>query len=179
MNTAFPRRLRATACQAAIGMTLILLALPLSLNAQQSFATLEEQMTGEQFQAAGLDKLSPQELASLNAWIRSRSLAALGSAPGVPSVSAATSGGSGISPPDIEDMEREPIVSRIKGNFAGWDGQTIFQLENGKIWAQVGKDKFFTEELVSPVVTIEPAMFGTWKLRIEGLDEDCKVERIQ
>ena len=161
-----------------VGLVIALTAIPASLHAQQSFATLEEQMTGEEFQAAGLEKLTPQELASLNAWIRSRSLAALGRTTSAASAVTAT-GGDGTAPPDIEDMEREPIVSRIKGTFAGWDGQTVFQLENGMIWSQVGKKKFFVEEVNNPVVTIEPALFGAWKLSVEGYDEDCKVERIQ
>jgi hypothetical protein len=44
---------------------------------------------------------------------------------------------------------------------------------------QADKDKFYTKEIKNPVVVIEPAMFGSWRLRIEGFDEDCKVKRIQ
>ena len=37
--------------------------------AQTAAPTLEERMSQAEFRAAGLDKLSPEELASLNAWI--------------------------------------------------------------------------------------------------------------
>jgi hypothetical protein len=79
----------------------------------------------------------------------------------------------------FQEMERKPIVSKINGKFSGWDGQTLFKLENGMIWAQSDNDKFYTESLDHPGVTIEPAMFGNWKLSIEGYDKQCKVERIE
>lgn len=154
---------------------LVLMAFSLPVAAQQGFASLEEQMTGQEFSSAGLEKLSAEELASLNAWIRSRSLATL-DGPRYTS-SAATS--QDFTRSDIENMEREPFTTRINGTFSGWDGQTVFKLENGMIWAQADKDKFFTVEEQSPMVTIEPAMFGDWKLTVEGHDESCRVERIQ
>ena len=152
------------------------LCLPVSLLAQQSFASLEEQMSGEEFEAAGLDKLTPDELAALNNWIRSRSLATL-DAPRYGTLPAMSSAdGSGES---IEDMERETIVSRLNGTFSGWDGQTVFRLENGQLWAQASRKKFYTQEIQNPLVTIEPSMFGGWRLSVQGLDQDVRVRRIQ
>lgn len=180
MNSGSFSHFHATARCAVIGLALLSLALPISLFAQQEFASLEEQMTGEEFRAAGLEKLSPDELATLNDWIRARSLATL-DAPRYStsgSLSAETGGGS-VEKPDIEEMPREPIVTRIVGSFSGWDGQTVFKLENGMIWTQADKDKFYTQEMQSPTVTIEPALFGAWKLSVEGYDKDCRVERIQ
>ena len=170
-NSCFSRAPRS----AFLGLILLVVSLPLA--AQQGFASLEEQMTGDEFTAAGLEKLSPQELASLNAWIRSRSLATLDG----PRYSAAPTSAASqdFSRSDIENMEREPFTTRINGPFAGWDGQTVFKLENGMIWAQADKDKFFTNEIQSPMVTIEPALFGDWKLSVEGYDKTCRVERIQ
>ncbi len=157
-------------------MTILAVCIPMALSAQESFASLEEQMTGEEFRAAGLEKLTPGELESLNAWIRSRSLATL-DAPRYGAT--ASTGPTPLSDADIEEMKREKIVSRINGKFSGWDGQTIFRLENGMIWAQDDKDKFYTQEIQNPTVTIEPTLFGGWKLSIEGFDEACDVERIQ
>ena len=79
-----------------------------------------------------------------------------------------------------EDKEdRTPIESRIVGKFNGWDGQTVFKLENGMIWVQADKDKFWVKETENPRVVIEPGMFGTWRLSIEGHNSECKVKRIQ
>ena len=152
-----------------------------ALAADEGFSSLEEQMTGQEFQAAGLDKLSPQELESLNGWIRRHSLATLDApAAGVAAVGAETQvqdrrGLKG----EKEKEDRTPISSRIVGRFSGWDGQTVFKLENGMIWAQADKDKFFTKEVEDPVVLIEPGMFGTWRLSVEGYNSNCRVERIQ
>jgi len=178
MKSGFFCRLTRTNRRLALGLAILTLSSSALVLAQQGFASLEEQMTGEQFQAAGLEKLTPQELASLNDWIRAHSLATLDAPRYQPSGSVPTGGGD-VGTPPIEEMERKPIVSKINGKFSGWDGQTLFKLENGMIWAQADNDKFYTESLDHPGVTIEPAMFGNWKLSIEGYDEQCKVERIQ
>jgi len=152
-----------------------------SLSAAEGFSSLEEQMTGKDFMAAGLNKLSPQELDALNAWIRAHSLATL-DAPvgGAAAVATTTPSGDqrGLKTSD-GDEDRTPITSRIDGRFSGWDGQTIFKLENGMIWEQVDKDKFYIKEVDNPVVIIEPSMFGRWHLSVEGHDAECRVERIQ
>lgn len=180
MNSDFFSRWRRTAGRARLALFLTALWVPAAVTAQQGFASLEEQMTGQEFRAAGLEKLTPEELAALNEWIRARSLATLDSPRHAPSGSVASSGGSDeYDPPDIDEMKREPIVTRINGTFSGWDGQTVFRLENGMIWAQADNDKFYTQELKNPTVTIEPALFGAWKLSVEGYDEECRVERIQ
>lgn len=156
------------------------LAIAVASAAEEGFSSLEEQMTGKEFAEAGLDKLTQTELDALNGWIRRHSLATLAAAPGSAATAAATQ-----SPAEDRrgfkdfDGDRSPITSRIVGKFSGWDGQTVFRLENGMIWAQSDKDKFYVKELENPVAIIEPGLFGSWKLHIEGHDSECRVERIQ
>lgn len=145
--------------------------------AQPAFSSLEEQMTGKEFDAAGLEKLTPEELEALNQWIRSRSLATLDEAR--PASPTGSGDGRGFENQKISEMDRSPITSRIIGKFSGWDGQTTFKLENGMIWEQADKDKFYIREVENPVVTIEPAAFKTWRLSVEGYSSTCRVERIQ
>lgn len=162
-------------------IALLSLATSLSLLAAEGFSSLEEQMTGKEYTAAGLDKLSQAELDALNAWIRRHSLATL-DAP------AASAGGSvaadktgdqrGIKTKSKEE-DRTEISSNLVGKFSGWDGKTVFKLENGMIWEQADKDKFFIREVENPAVIIKPAMFGTWRLSIVGHSSECRVERIQ
>lgn len=157
-------------------LTLFFFTLSGQLVAQQAFSTLEEQMTGKEFTASGLEKLSAEELAALNSWIRSRSLA---------TVSAGTAGtstasdGRGFENQNIRDMDRSTITSRLVGAFTGWDGQTTFKLENGMIWQQADKDKFYIKAVENPVVIIEPGVFKTWRLSVEGYESECRVERIE
>ena len=159
--------------------TILVLAGSSSAFGQQAFSSLEEQMTGADFKATGLEKLSPDELAALDNWLRAHSLATLDA----PAAGAATATGSGdargFETQKIADMDKTTITSRLVGKFSGWDGQTTFKLENGMIWQQSDKDKFYIKEIENPVVTIEPGAFGTWKLSVEGYSSKCKVERIQ
>jgi len=156
-------------------LTLLLFILSGQVVAQQAFSTLEEQMTGKEFTESGLEKLSEEELAALNRWIRSRSLATV--ATGTPG--SGTGDGRGFENQSIRDMDRSTITSRLVGSFTGWDGQTTFKLENGMIWQQADKDKFYIKAVQNPVVIIEPGVFKTWRLSVEGYESECRVERIE
>jgi hypothetical protein len=162
-------------------ITLLTLSISASLIAAEGFSSLEEQMSGKEFNAAGLDKLSQQELDALNAWIRGHSLATLDA----PAASAAATAGASTGgdrrgfKTTKADEDRTPITSRIVGRFSGWDGQTIFKLENGMIWAQADKDTFYIKKVQDAVAIIEPGMFGTWRLHVEGFNSECRVKRIQ
>lgn len=163
-----------------IFVALLLLSVSLSATAVDSFSSLEEQMTGKEFNAAGLEKLSPQELDELNAWIRKHSLATLAttSAKAGSTASTAAEDSRGLKS-EKGDEDTSTVSSKLIGKFSGWDGQTVFKLENGMIWAQKSKKKFYTDEIDSPEVTIKHGMFGRWRLHVEGIDEDVTVRRIQ
>jgi hypothetical protein len=157
---------------------LLSLTTTFSVLAAEGFSSVEEQMTGKEFSAAGLDQLSQTELDSLNEWIRRHSLATLAST-NSDTKAAETVEDNGGSKTKNDDEERSTITSTIVGKFTGWDGQTTFKLDNGMIWAQADKDKFHTKEIKNPTVTIEPGMFGSWRLSVADFDENCKVKRIQ
>lgn len=72
----------------ALGLALAL-ALSTSSAAAQSTgdAPLQQQMTAAEFKAAGLDKLSAQELAALEAWLQRRGAVAAPAAPPAPPAS--------------------------------------------------------------------------------------------
>jgi hypothetical protein len=162
-------------------IALLTLSFGAALLAAEGFSTLEEQMTGKEFSAAGLDKLTPQELTALNAWIRARSLATLSPAPAAAAATSVATEASGDRRgfKDEGDDDRTTITSRIVGRFSGWDGQTVFKLENGMIWVQADKDKYYVKDVENPTVSIEPGMFGRWHLSVEGIDSECRVKRIQ
>ena len=167
-----------------LAFLILLYAVPLC--AAEGFSTLEEQMTGKEFSAAGLDKLTAQELEALNQWIRSRSLATLAgpaqAAPAAAPAAAATQEPTGDQRgfrTEKEKEDRSPITSRIVGKFSGWDGESVFKLENGMIWEQADNDKFYIREVENPVAIIEPGIFGTWRMHIEGYNSECRVKRIQ
>ena len=163
-------------------LTVILsLILPLSVIAAEGFSSLEEQMSGKEFTATGLGKLTPEELEALNNWIRRHSVATLDQPKGGSyTADAGTEEDQrGLKSKNDSKEDRSPITSRVKGSFRGWDGNTVFALENGMIWEQADKEKFYVKEVQNPEITITPGMFGTWRLSMDGHNSACRVERIQ
>ncbi|MFN3843765.1 MAG: hypothetical protein ACK4RW_10965 [Rehaibacterium terrae] len=151
------------------------LLLPAAALPAQEFSSLEERMTGAEFKAAGLDKLSPEELAALNAWLRRQAGTALPVPPGA-------------TPPAIEDRTgfrsespRGIVVSRIDGDFNGWEGRAVFRLQNGQVWQSIEPGARFhvPRTMVNPEVRIQSGMFGGWYLSVEGYNTRVRVQRIQ
>lgn len=152
---------------------LLALSAPLWAQSEQAFSSLEERMTGREFDEAGLHKLSPEELAALNSWIRKRSVAkyeapAEGSMPNQPGEM-----------PSIDRMAREPFQTRVVGEFSGWTGDTEFELENGMVWRQTENTTFYVPPVDSPTVTIRPGLMSSWVLSVEGYNSTTRVERIR
>ena len=162
-------------------IAILILIMSLPALAADGFSSLEEQMTGAEYSASGLDKLTPEELAALNDWIRSHSVATLDQ----PKYSGTTATGGdetdqrGFEQQAMAEMADTPITSRFVGSFNGWDGNTVFKLENGMIWEQADNDKFYIRAVENPEITIEPGMFHTWRLQVEGYNSECRVVRIQ
>jgi hypothetical protein len=141
--------------------------------AQKEFSSVEEQMTGKEFAETGLVKLSPDELAALNAWLRAHSVATL-------EVARMPTGDSrGFEDTAISAMDGSDIITRIKGPFSGWDGATVFELENGMIWKQTETSTFAIAEVENPTIVLEKGAFGVWRLYVEGYNRKVRVERSQ
>ncbi len=166
-------------------VAILSLIMPLSVIAAEGFSSLEEQMSGKEFTTTGLDKLTPGELEALNNWIRSHSVATLDQPKsGSYAVAADANADAELDERGFKNKkdskeDRTPITTRVKGGFTGWDGHTVFTLENGMIWEQADQEKFYTKEVQNPEITITPGMFGTWRLSMVGHNSACRVERIQ
>lgn len=139
----------------------------------KEFSSVEEQMTSSQFKSAGLNKLSSEELAALNAWIRANQPAP---------------GASGAYDRAADDQKRigfndsaarSDISSNIIGEFKGFGGGTIFKLENGQIWQVESGELGGIKAMTNPKVTIRPGLIGGWRLQVEGYNSVAKVKRIQ
>jgi hypothetical protein len=153
---------------------LLAFAAPLSAQDEQPFSSLEERMTGREFNEAGLHKLSADELAALNDWIRQRSVAEY-----EPPTDAGTGAGAATEAPSSGTLAREPFQSRIVGEFTGWTGDTVFELENGMVWRQVDDATFYIPPVENPTVTIRPGFMDSWVLTIEGYNSSARVERVE
>ena len=155
--------------------SLLAFALVAGTAAAQEFSSLEERMSAKEFREAGLDKLTPEELATLNAWLGAK-LRATG--PATAAAGAPADDRRGFR--DGSDDGDEDIVTRIAGPFRGWRslGQR-FTLNNGQVWEVTDAPTKFVVNLVDPVVRIEPGAFSAWDLSVEGYNARVKVKRVK
>jgi len=157
-------------------ITLLLLLVALPCVAAEQFSSLEERMSGEEFRAAGLDKLSEQELANLNEWIRTHS-----NASDVDESALREQIRREVQTEQQQlnkDVEREQFTATIKGHFTGWTGRTVFELDNGQVWKQ-NSGGSYRVSMDDPTVVIYPAAFGSWRLRLEKTGPSIGVERVK
>lgn len=132
------------------------------------FSTLEERMKQSEFNAAGLGKLTPDELKSLNDWLRVHGLA-----PGAP----VARGESLEFYPN--EKEREVVEAHIDGKLTGWLGKTVFKLDNGQVWQQAETSQRSDLGLTNPAVRIKPMLMGSWLMSVEGCGCSLRVKRIK
>lgn len=135
----------------------------------ETFSSLEERMSQNEFHAAGLDKLSPDELNALNAWLRSH----YGT-----QVTYVSPTGKPVFYP--QESSREPVDAHIVGQFTGWYGQTVFTLDNGQQWQQAESASYQCGKFDNPKVTIKPTLMGSWLMYVDPCrSQSLRVTRIK
>ncbi|MGQ0385001.1 MAG: hypothetical protein ACT4UP_10030 [Gammaproteobacteria bacterium] len=124
-------------------------------------------MTADEFSAAGLERLSPSELEALNRWLLRYSAR---------QASELRQHSESVKE-EVRKVEQEGIRSRIAGEFYGWDGDTLFRLENGQVWKQrlPGQWRYRAS---APEVELSKNFMGYWMLRVLDADRAVGVTRI-
>jgi len=118
-------------------------------------------MTSEEFKAAGLDKLSSEELQKLDAWLQGYRETTEKKATDVAEKRASLTAKTKL------DM----LVSRVDGSFDGLQGHTVIHLEDGTVWKQANADDRFRPSVTDhPGAVVTHGVFG-YKMRIEGTPE--------
>ena len=162
-------------------LAILMLALATMAWAQQSAplgGDVEQLMSADEFKTAGLDKLSAQELASLNAWLQRKVGQETAKA-----VEVAKEEGR----KEVKEKNRgffdfgstEAIESNIVGEFKGFANGRKYTLQNGQVWEQVEAASLEGVRRTDPKVTIKPGVFNNWFLRIDGYNTQAKVRRIK
>jgi hypothetical protein len=143
--------------------------------AQAPQPAIQTQMTPEEFKAAGLDKLSAEELARLNAWL-GRTL------------TTETAKAAADAKQKVEHESRgffdfgseEPIVAHISGAFHGYGKGKTYTLDNGQVWQQIDDAELPGIRLTDPEVRIKPAMVGnSWYMSVGKYNSRAQVKRIK
>lgn len=153
-------------------VALVLFSLATGTAVAQQFSTLEERMTHAEFKASGLEKLTPEELAALNAWLAGKASGAVAAAPADASRDMRGFEGRGGDDSDL--------TSSIPGPFKGWRGAgDRFTLANGQVWEVTGGTSRFSVSLQDPEVTIEKGVLNSWFLRVKGYNARAGVRRVK
>lgn len=143
--------------------------------AQVSLPGIEQQMSTEEFKAAGLDKLSLAELARLNTWLGR-------------TIVTETAKAAVVAKKKVENENRgffnfgskESISSRLSGDFRGFGRGRSYTLDNGQVWQQTDDATLAGVRLTNPDVTIHPSMVGNaWYLSVGHYNTRAKVERVK
>ncbi|NOT88989.1 MAG: hypothetical protein HOP03_12510 [Lysobacter sp.] len=145
---------------------------PLATLAQQP---IEREMTPQEFKAAGLDKLSAEELAKLNQWLGRK-------------IDTVVTEATAQAKDKVEEENRgffhfgsnEPIVARMPGPFRGFVKGREYTLDNNQVWRQTDGASLVGVKLDDPEVRITPSIAGNaWYLAVKGYNTRAKVERVK
>jgi hypothetical protein len=164
-----------------------------------------QKLPPEKFRAAGLEKLTPAELAQLEALFEEHKRGELQTvqAEAATKVAAAEekvrqaeakqsaagsdkSGGPGwlkalitLERTNAKPEKAEAFETRLKGRFKGWSGKTVFTLEDGQRWQQANPGEYTpVREEDSPRVKIYPGSLGSYWLEVEGHRQRVRVKPV-
>lgn len=122
--------------------------------AQDLDGGIRQAMTPEQFKAAGLEKLTPSELAKLDAFLKGDREKAVEKA-------------------TAKTAKREKlqlVVSRVDGEITSIFPNQIITLEDGSTWKVAKTDFQFRGHVDHPAAAAFKSLFG-WKMRIANVAE--------
>ncbi len=138
-----------------LGLSVILSCLePARAAREEVSGSIQEMMTPEEFKAAGLNKLSPEELQKLDAWLQGYRQVAEKKATA-----------------RAERTKMDLLVSRVDGSFNGLTGRTVIRLEDGTVWRQANADDRYRPKVTDhPAAAVIHGIFG-YKMQIEGTQE--------
>jgi len=137
---------------------LLVLGLVERARAQEAETGVQQMMTPEEFTAAGLNKLSPEERQKLDAWLQGyRETTEKTTEKKVAARTART--------------KLDTLLSRVDGSFSGLGGQTVIKLEDGTVWKQANSDDHYgASPIEHPGAMVVHTPFG-YKIRIQGVPE--------
>jgi len=183
-----------------IATALILVATSTHGEGNATNPDLKSLMTKEQYEAAGLDKLTEAERGALSDWLRSysgkpdspklqsdTSIAAPATtataATPVPqaekSAARATEENFGLPEPRTYSTEGAfELKANVIKPFRGWSGKTVFKLDNGQVWKQRASGKY-TYMGDDTRVVISQNRWGFYDLRLVAADRSVGVTRVE
>jgi hypothetical protein len=147
----------------AMAATLWFGASPAQAQTPQAPVPVTALMAPRDLEATGVNTLSPSQVAALSRWLDSyrRSIEWL-------AVTAAQG-------EDALPEDEGAIETFIDGDFDGWEGNTVFRLQNGQVWQQASPSARYLFAH-APRVTISKAPY---RMRVEGMAVEVAVRRLR
>jgi hypothetical protein len=132
---------------------------PNALAQPEEFPGVSKAMSSEEFEAAGLSKLSPEERARLDEFIR-----------GYVSATTEKAASAAVDQAVKEKKAAPPelIESNIVGEFRGYRGSSKFVLANGQVWQQSQRDVRPYAPIQNPAVIIVKTKPWGWRMYVLG-----------
>ena len=133
----------------------------------EDFPGIKKALTPEQYAATGLDKLSPDERAKLDEYLRGYFT---GATQQVVQKAVAQASAKAVDQA-VKERRVEPpqlIESHIIGTVDGWRSGQIFVLENGEHWKVTDNEHHYFPPIANPDVFIVHADFFGYKMAIAG-----------
>lgn len=188
------------------------LAVP-SAMAEAPFIPLENVMSSDEQARSGLNRLSPEQRAYLNEWLRQRLGASAAPTTIEPALAdeltPAASADSNmaleaeierrvavevaaakaemeaqvaqakaeIKADDEAEQKLEPFEARITGNFRGWNGTTVFTLDNGQVWRQ-RHGSSYRHTSSDTRVKFDTNWLGMWEMTVVSSGRTAVVKRL-
>jgi hypothetical protein len=150
---------RGVLCYSMLTLSMIFAcAAPVRAAREEVSGSIQQMMTPAEFKAAGLNKLSPEELQKLDAWLQ-----------GYREVAEKTAEKKATA--RAERTKMDLLVSRVDGTFNGLTGRTLIRLEDGTVWKQANADDRYRPKVTDhPAAAVIHGIFG-YKMQIEGTQE--------
>ncbi len=126
------------------------------------------QMTEEEKQLTGLNKLSTDELNALSQWINNKQT----------NIDRETRKRNAGFEARRQSTERREIRAQLEKKYDDAVGDTYYELDNGQIWKSVSAGSIFLKKDSRQLITIEPALMGSWLMKGDG-NRGVKVKRIK
>lgn len=157
----------------AFACLMALAALPAA--AQQTYVDFEQRLSAEQLRETGLDKLSKEQLAALNRILRGEDEVQVAAAKAEAKAEVQAQRQQEAQHSSLIGLNDQPIKSRLKGDVAGWEPGTEFELENGQRWKVLKGQMKLRKPLSAPEIVVVPGIAGRWFLQV---DEDLPKARV-
>jgi hypothetical protein len=130
-----------------------------------TFPGIEKLMSAEEFQASGMEKLTPAEREALDRWL----------------IRYTAEESQVLFHTDeevIKAVEEQETRSAVVSEFKGWSGDTLFELANGQVWQQRGRGRYAYHG-PSPEVVITRNFMGFYRMELVENGKAVLVKRVK